>query len=109
MSNNSINNLLGCSEQVFDELYAADTIVSITKNSCMEREFSGQYYGTSGKESKKLSEERNNYINMLTILSEKISNLKRLTLSIEKEILLQKNSDNSRRKITAQCSANKCP
>lgn len=107
MSNCSMNDLLGCSEQIFEELYAVDTIVNITKNSCLEREFRGQYYGTSSNESIKLSEERNNYINMLTILSEKISKLKMLNLSIENEILLQKNADNGGRKIAAQSTADK--
>lgn len=44
--------------------------------------------------SAQLSAERNNYINMLTILSEKISNIMELNIAMENEILLQENSNN---------------
>ena len=86
MGTSHLNRLVGCYEQIFNELYMADTIVNITRNSCLDREFSGQYYG--------LSAERNNYINMLTILSEKISNIMELNIAMENEILLQENSNN---------------
>ena len=81
-------------EQIFNELYMADTIVNITRNSCLDREFSGQYYGIPAESSAQLSAERNNYINMLTILSEKISNIMELNIAMENEILLQENSNN---------------
>ena len=34
-------------QQAFDELYIVDSIVNMTKSSCMEQEFNGQYYGAS--------------------------------------------------------------
>ncbi len=80
-------------QQAFDELYIVDSIVNMTKSSCMEQEFNGQYYGASCECSKKLSAERNNYINMLTILSERISNIIHLNGLIENEYLLQDNSN----------------
>ena len=48
----------------------------------------------SHRVSAQLSAERNNYINMLTILSEKISNIMELNIAMENEILLQENSNN---------------
>lgn len=107
MGKDHINRLLSGYEKIFEELYVADTIVNVTKSSCLNREFSGQYYGTTGEYSEQLSSERNNYINMLTILSEKISNIKELNITLEKEILLEKNSHNRCRKVTAESSANK--
>ncbi len=80
-------------QQAFDELYIIDSIVKMTKNSCLEYEFNGQYYGASCESSKKLSAERNNYINMLTLLSERISNIIHLNGLIENEFLLQDNSN----------------
>lgn len=108
MGKDHINRLLSGYEKIFDELYVADTIINITKSSCLNREFSGQYYGTTGEYSEQLSAERNNYINMLTILSEKISNIKELNILLENEVLLQENSYNRSRKITAESTANKC-
>lgn len=80
-------------QQAFDELYIVDSIVKMTKNSCLEHEFNGQYYGANCESSKKLSAERNNYINMLTLLSERISNIIHLNGLIENEFLLQDNSN----------------
>ena len=80
-------------QQAFDELYIVDSIVKMTKNSCLEHEFNGEYYGASCESSKKLSAERNNYINMLTLLSERISNIIHLNGLIENEFLLQNNSN----------------
>lgn len=93
MVKDRVNRLVCCNEQIFNELYVADSIVNLTKNSCMDREFSGQYYGIPIESSAQLSAERNNYINMLTILSEKISHIMELNIAIENEILLQENSD----------------
>ena len=80
-------------QQAFDELYIVDSIVKMTKNSCLEHEFNGEYYGASCESSKKLSAERNNYINMRTLLSERISNIIHLNGLIENEFLLQDNSN----------------
>ena len=80
MGTSHLNRLVGCYEQIFNELYMA--------------EFSGQYYGIPAESSAQLSAERNNYINMLTILSEKISNIMELNIAMENEILLQENSNN---------------
>lgn len=51
MGTNHLNRLVGCYEQIFNELYMADTIVNITRNSCLDREFSGQYYGIHAESS----------------------------------------------------------
>ena len=81
-------------QEAFEELYIIDTLVRMTKKSCEDHEFSGEYYGISKNMAVKLSEERNSYINMLTLLSEKVSNLKKIKLCMEKELTLQQNSDN---------------
>ena len=97
MKNNRKNSLMTCSQEVFNELYIIDSIVQMTKKTCQDYEFSGQYYGIPVEKSIKLSTERNNYINMLNLLSEKISNIMKLNLLMEKEITLQQNTDNCRR------------
>lgn len=109
MGKGHIDKLLYYYQNVFNELYIIETIVKMTKDSCLEREFNGEYYGTSGEYSAQLSAERNSYINMLTILSEKVSILIDMNTSAENELLLQENSNNCSRKIAAECSANKSP
>lgn len=98
--------LLDFNQETFEELYIVDTLVQLTKSACEEQEFKGQYYGIANDSRKNLSAERNNYINMLNILSDKISNIMDLSLSIEKEILLQQYSNNCCRKITTQSTTN---
>ena len=102
MNKDLIDCMLNCSEKFTTELDLVDSIVSITKNACLEREFSGQYYGTGNEYSRKISAERNHYINMLTILSEKISTLSKLNISIEEELLSHQNANDSCRKVTTQ-------
>ena len=95
MKKSSDSNLLSIYEKSFNELYYADTIVEMTRQSCKDREFSGQYYGVSEENAAKLSAERNHYINMLDMLSERISNMKNFNLLLEQEIMLQQYPNNS--------------
>ena len=83
------NKLLRFNQEAFEQLNLANTIIQLTKTSCEQREFCGQYYGVSDEARKRLSIERNNYINMLEILSDKISSIINLNESIEEEIALQ--------------------
>lgn len=91
-----MDKLLSIYQQAFNELCVIDSIVQLTRKSCEDYEFSGQYYGISYEMVARLSAERNNYINMLNIVSERITNIINLNLSMEKEILLQQYSNNSR-------------
>jgi hypothetical protein len=74
-------------DKAFDELYYLNTLVKMTKSSCQDREFRGEYFGMDCEGIKKLSSERNDYINMLNLMSDKLSNLININLSIENEIL----------------------
>lgn len=78
--------LLLLNEASFNELYVIDTILQMTKKSCQDFEFSGQYYGLAENMALELSAERNNYINMFNLLLERTSNLMALNLSIEKRL-----------------------
>ena len=94
MEKNHRSRLMSIQQANFNELYKADSIIQLTIHSCQEREFAGQYYGATKEMKKKISEERNNYINMLTLLSERVSNMMDINLSMEGEILLEQHSDN---------------
>ncbi len=100
MGKNHSTNLVSCHEKLFSEIYTINTIVQMTKKTCEEYEFSGEYYGLPAEEVYLLSAERNNYINMLNILSERISNIININLILENEITLQQNSNNGCRQVT---------
>ena len=80
--------ILKTHEKAFNELYFTNTLVKMIKNSCEKLEYNGEYYGLTSDNKNKLSAERNDYINMLTLISDRISKLENLNLTLEKEILL---------------------
>lgn len=89
-------------EDSFSELFALESIIKLTKEACLEREFASIYYELEEKSKTALSEERNHYINMLTIALDKLSNLKQTIHIAEYEAgKLKQNSDYCSRKITA--------
>lgn len=75
-----------CCESIYDQLFHLESIIKITKNACLDKEFQSVYYNLSSKAKYTLSEERNNYINMLTIALDKISELKAINDNIENEL-----------------------
>ena len=77
-------------QKMFHELYVAETLIHSTIKLCEDTEFAGEYYGISdNNQISKISFERNNCINMLTLLSERIDNIMNLNLSVEKAITLE--------------------
>lgn len=83
-----IEKLLNYHQRMFNELYIIESIINMTTKSCLEREFNGDYYGMSNKLSAKLSVERNHYINLLNVATERIALVLELNTSAENEILL---------------------
>lgn len=83
-------------DKAFNELYYINTLVNMMKLSCEDKEYKGSYFGMDFEGIKKLSAERNDYINMLTLISDRISTLININLSLEKELLHQ-NTNYSRR------------
>lgn len=87
MSKNCGSQLLSFYQETFNELYKIDSLVQVTRTNCENIEFSGQYYGASREICTHLSAERNNYINVLTILSERITEIIDKSVLFENEIL----------------------
>ncbi len=78
--------LLDYENSLFDELSTLESVLKLTKDSCFEQEVSSNYYNLDKLEQFKLSEERNHYLNLLTIALEKVAILKDINKNLEEEI-----------------------
>lgn len=87
MSKKHSSSVLSFYQETFNELYKIDSLIQVTRTNCESIEFSGQYYGIPAEMISLLSAERNNYINILTILSERVSNIIDKGILLENEIL----------------------
>ena len=63
---------------VFDVLFSLETIIKLTRQYCLDREVASKVNNTLA-----LSEERNQYICMLSIALEKLEELKKFNLELE--------------------------
>ena len=84
------NSILGYGNSIFEELFALESLLKLTKEACLKQEINSNYYGLDDFNKVKLSEERNHYLNLLTIAIDKIDVLKEISQSIEKEAYLLK-------------------
>lgn len=62
-----------CYEKVINELSTLESLITTTKDSCVQKDFLNRNY-----ELKELSFERNNYINNLNLALSIISNIKNI-------------------------------
>ena len=81
-------------DKAFDELYSATTLVGATLTCCKEREYNRQYYGIPNDFIRMISNERNEYISLLTIIFDKLQCLNKINIKIEQELSLLKENSN---------------
>ena len=70
-------------ERGFNKLYNIKTLITMTNNTCKELEFRGEYYGMNNNNANMLSSERNDYINMLEMISANISDFINIYITLE--------------------------
>lgn len=73
---------LSC-DNCFNQLYSLESILEFTREVCREKEFSSVYYNLPQKDKFTLSEERNHYINMLTLALDRVADIKQINYCIE--------------------------
>ena len=61
---------------LLENLQHLESLIELTKNSCLEKEIYCRYYNLPSSDSILLSQERSHYINLLAIALEKVKNLK---------------------------------
>lgn len=76
-----------CCDNSFEQIYSLESIIKLTKNACLEKEFNASYYELPQKYKTILSEERNLYINMLNIAQDKVEALKRINDQLETNVI----------------------
>lgn len=82
------SNVLSYNEQLCNEVYNADVLLNATICCCQEKEFRGEYYGIPESYTHNISNERNEYLSLLTLLSDKIRYINKLNHRIEQELTL---------------------
>ncbi len=93
----NFNTIAKINEELFGEIYVLNSAVNMVRNSCFEKENKSIYYGLVNDGVQKISNERNDYINMLTVAADKISNVISLNLAMEKELSLYQDSNDCSR------------
>ena len=86
MNFNLKKEILSCNSDIFSELFYTNTLVNVTRNCCQEREFKGEYYGIPQHFTEKISDERNEYISLLTLIADRLKLLHDLNMTIEKNL-----------------------
>ena len=93
MNLNLMTEALSCNDEVLNELFSTKALVNVTKNCCQEREFKGEYYGIPQHFIPKISDERNEYISLLTLISDKLKYIHKLNLNMEEKLSLYENTN----------------
>ena len=70
-------------EVIFDKISTLESLIKLTLNECKDKEIRANYYDIPFDNIINLSEERNNYINMLTVALEKIEQIKIISSNLE--------------------------
>lgn len=97
MYTKDFENVIERCNKAFDELYIINSLVNLIKTSCEDKEFKGKYYDAPLNIAKLLSDERNDYINALTLLSDRLSCLYKQCLIIEDNLTLHNDTNDSSR------------
>ena len=70
-------------QEAFREMYVVNTLINAVINNCQGKEFNAQYYGIPTEYTSSISNERNDYLNILNVASDRISKLIELYLKHE--------------------------
>ena len=92
MSNNRHNVLMSNFDIIFEKIFTLESVIKLTLNSCKEKEIKAEYYNLASNNIINLSEERNNYVNMLTIALEKLEQIKTISSNFEREYVNYNNT-----------------
>ena len=78
--------LLSNVNTIIEALFSLETLIKLTQEYCLKKEFDSVYYSISNNAKSSLSEERNQYICMLNIALEKLKEIKQSNFDFEKKL-----------------------
>ena len=84
MCKNFLINVQNIIEENYELLDLLESVITMTKFYCLEKDCKSNYYDFKESEVKSLSRERNDYINMLEIASKNIEAIKNNYENLEK-------------------------
>ena len=84
MCKNFLINVQNIIEENYELLDLLESVITMTKFYCLEKDCKSNYYDFKESEVKSLSRERNDYINMLEIASKNIEAIKNNNENLEK-------------------------
>ena len=90
-----LSSILMYNEEMYNEIFNADVLINATKCCCQEKEFKGEYYGIPQNFVHHISNERNEYLSLLTLISDKIRHINKLNSCIENKVTLYENTNYS--------------
>ena len=93
MNQNRKSDVLSYNDKLSDEIYNINTLVNAMIICCREKEFKNEYYGIPQKFIPMLSNERNENLSLLSLISNKLKILNNLSLYLDKEQTLHQNTD----------------
>ncbi len=86
MKNLETQRLMSCFDNTIEILYSLESIIKVTQETCRDKEFCSVYYNLQNNEKITLSQERNHYINLLSLALDKVSTLREVSDILEKEL-----------------------
>lgn len=74
-------------QNTYDEITLLDSLISMAYETCLNLELNSEYYENNDNYILKISEERNRYINILSLARERLKNIEQLNTKLEYEII----------------------
>lgn len=74
-------------QNTYDEILMVRSLISLVRETCLNLELKSEYYENDKNYVLKLSEERNKYLNILSMAQDKLNNIEVLNIKLEDEII----------------------
>ena len=74
-------------QNTYEEIIMLESLISLVHETCLNLELNAEYYEDIEDSVLKINEERNRYLNILSMAQEKLKNIEKLNTKLEEEII----------------------